>query len=234
MTIISSRQWRGSGWKPQFEKHTNVGIIFTNNYSWVVKAENALPTLLPPEMVNVTRSNVFCHFRLRCFRASALWEAWSALSIEVWGQSQARLQVMPSAFSKARLSKRETETGQKISSRKQINPMSRISLKCTAGSVCNCTDHYIRQSFLQQTRGKCLSNGDVSKSSANYIFIELISENVMSGWGHGGPSAQKHISTSGHWLLATLQTLCFHPHYPPFSAKCLLPRRKPLYIHLLF
>lgn len=71
------------------------------------------------------------------------------------------------------------------------------------------------------------------KPSLHYIFIELISRNVMSGWGRGGPSAQKHISTSGHWLL-TLHALCFYPHYPPFSAKCLFPRRRPLYIHLVF
>lgn len=72
--------------------------------------------------------------------------------------------------------------------------------KCTAGSFCYSSDH---DTLLHNhSRNKLVENsffnGDVSKSSANCIFIELISENVMSGWGQGGPSAQKHISTSGH------------------------------------
>lgn len=77
--------------------------------------------------------------------------------IEVWGQSQVRLQVMPSASSRARPSKMEREKKKNCRCSWGRAPVRksaaesrfvqcpvfsiRISWKCTPGSVCYSTDH---------------------------------------------------------------------------------------------
>lgn len=117
----------------------NVSIIFTNNYSWVVQAENAFQTLLPSVTVDVTWcvlpfSPFFSRLlRLRCFRASASWEAWRALPIitdrgvrsepgEVAGHALCFQYCTVDKKGLGEKAANVTRFGQKISSEKQNGP----------------------------------------------------------------------------------------------------------------